>query len=106
MDAVCCELAGLRLAQFGATMARDTKQHASSAKPIDLNDLLPIEEVAARLGYKTTAGVRMAVARGELKPTGRGARNRLFFSADELARFMSDRHRLYQPNRVTRDKAA
>ena len=58
---------------------------------------LTTAEAAAWLGYRSSAGVRAAVARGELRPMGRGARGTYLFDAGELARFV--RARLGYPER-------
>jgi hypothetical protein len=62
-----------------------------------IDELVPIEEAARVLGYKTTSGVRAAVLRGELVPAGRGARNRLFFTRESLAVFFERRARAFEP---------
>ena len=48
-------------------------------------------EAAAWLGFQTTSGIRRLVARGQLHPIGRGARNTYLFSRTELAQFARSR---------------
>lgn len=53
---------------------------------MQLEDLIPIHEVARLLGYRGTSSVRMLVQRGDLEVVARGGRNRAFFlRADVLA---------------------
>lgn len=56
---------------------------------------LTADEAAAYCGFKTSAGIRTAVRRGQIKPCGRGARNRLLFSVGDLDAFLRNRALAY-----------
>jgi hypothetical protein len=52
-------------------------------------------QAAAFLRFRSPSGVRNAVMRGELTPVGRGSRQCLLFTMEELERFVRDRARKY-----------
>ena len=59
-------------------------------------------QAAAFLRFRSPSGVRNAVWRGELRPIGRGSRQCLLFTMEELQRFVRDRGRRYPSRRVGR----
>src|SRR5689334_5436655 len=52
---------------------------------------LTTDEAARFLRYRSASGIRNAVARGDLRPAGMGARGTHLFTVDELVRFAADR---------------
>jgi len=62
---------------------------------MQLEDLLPIEDVARLLGYRWTSSVRMLVQRGDLEVVARGGRNRAFFLKADVLALLQRRAALY-----------
>ncbi len=64
-------------------------------------EYLDTMQAAAFLRFRSASGVRNLVARGELVPVGRGARQCLLFTQEELERFIRARGLRYRVPRVS-----
>ncbi len=61
----------------------------------EVRKLLNTAEAAEYLRFRSTSGIRNAVARGQLRPIGAGAKRSHLVTVDELHRFVSERAARY-----------
>jgi len=82
-----------------APRARSRGSGAYASMEIEIPRLLSTAEAEAYLRYRTTSGIRNAVARGELGPFGAGPKGSHLFTLEELNRFVGARAKRYAPRR-------